>query len=456
MENDMRIEIFDVGKIKPYQNNAKEHPQEQIEQIKDSIKEFGFNDPIAIDENNIVIEGHGRLIAIKELGYKEVPVIKLKHLNEKQKKAYIIAHNKLTLNTEFDMEVLSKEFEYLKENSENLENTGFSLEEIDEIINDYDEQEAYEDDFDIEEHKPENPITKKGDRWLLGEHILYCGDSTKEKDILKLTDGEIMDLVVTDPPYNVNYGKKAEAINKYGYAFTDRKIMNDYMPEVQFIAFLDDAFKNLNKVLKQGGAYYIFHASITNMEFEQALRLNEMKSRQQLIWVKNALVLGRQDYQWMHEPCLYGWKEGAGHYFVNDRKQTTVIENEEIDLQKLTKKELVSILESIKDEQETTVIRENKPTRSLEHPTMKPIKLIGKLIKNSSLRGQKVIDLFMGSGSALIACEQLGRKSYGIELDPQYVDVAVKRYIEQVGSTSNVYLERDGKAIPYNEIKGVE
>jgi DNA modification methylase len=238
--------------------------------------------------------------------------------------------------------------------------------------------------------------------------------------------GGVIDLVVTDPPYNVDYGSKAEAINKYGYRFSDRHIKNDYMPEAQFIEFLDKAFGNMEKHLKKGGAFYIWHASITVYEFEEALRLNSLKTRQQLIWVKNAMVLGRQDYQWRHEPCLYGWKEGASHYFVPNRTKTTVKDAEE--LKDMKKNELIDLIESIFALKKQSIIFENKPTRSDEHPTMKPVKLISQLIANSSREGENVLDLFGGSGTTLIACEQLNRKCYMMEYDPHYVDVIIDRW----------------------------
>ena len=243
--------------------------------------------------------------------------------------------------------------------------------------------------------------------------------------------GGVIDLVVTDPPYNVDYGTKAEAINKYGYKFSDRKIMNDYMPSVQFIQFLDNAFRNMAAHLKEGGAFYIWHASSTVYEFEEALRLNSLKVRQQLIWVKNALVLGRQDYQWRHEPCLYGWKDGAAHYFVNCRTKTTV--KEEQDIESMKKDQLIDLLKTIYEETKQSIIYENKPSRSEEHPTMKPIKLIAQLIANSSKEGESVLDLFGGSGTTLIASEQLGRKCYMMEYDPKFVDVIIDRWEKFTG-----------------------
>ena len=448
----MTIETVSIASIKPYANNSKLHPAEQIEQIKRSIEEFGFNDPIAVDETDTIIEGHGRYIALNELGYTEVPIIRLSHLTPAQKKAYIIAHNKLTMNTGFDLEILKEELENIAEEIDTTI-TGFNLEELDDVLS-TEEKEVYEDDPDVT--LPEKPKAQDGDIWQLGKHRLICGDSTKQETYIKLLGNDSVDLVVTDPPYNVDYGSKAEAINKYGYKFSDRHIENDYMPELQFVEFLTDAFKNMKDYMKTGAGFYIFHASITVFEFELALRNNALKSRQQLIWNKNSIVLGRQDYQWKHEPCLYGWKEGSAHYFTDDRTQTTVYEDARPDFKKLSKKELVEILEDIHaDKISTTIINENKPSKSAEHPTMKPIKLLARLIKNSSKVGGSVLDIFGGSGSTLITCEQLGRTSYTIELDPRFIDVIVKRFYK-INPEANITLHREGNIYTYDDIFGGE
>lgn len=452
----MTIETVSIASIKPYANNAKLHPEEQIEQIKRSIEEFGFNDPIAVDETDTIIEGHGRYIALNELGYTEVPIIRLSHLTPEQKKAYILAHNKLTMNTGFDLEVLTKE---LKSIGELLDTTltGFNIEELDEVFN-KEEQEVYEDEPDIQ--LPEEPKAKDGDIWQLGDHKIICGDSTKPETYIKLMGNDTVDLVVTDPPYNVDYGNKydevAKALKIKGSHFSDRHIENDVMSESSFIDFLTDAFANMKNYMNTGAAFYIFHASITVFEFELGLRNNGLKSRQQLIWNKNSIVLGRQDYQWKHEPCLYGWKDGSAHYFIDDRTQTTVYEDKQQDFKKMSKPELVELLQQIHaDKISSTVINENKPSKSTEHPTMKPIKLLARLIKNSSKIGGKVLDIFAGSGSTLIACEQLGRASYNIELDPRFVDVIVKRY-HKLRPDQELTLIRDNQLYTYEDIYGGE
>ena len=450
----MTIETVSIASIKPYANNSKLHPQEQIEQIKRSIEEFGFNDPIAVDDTDTIIEGHGRYIALNELGYTEVPIIRLSHLTPAQKKAYIIAHNKLTMNSGFDLEILKEELKSIQEELDQTI-TGFNLEELEDVLS-LNEQEVYEDDPDVE--LPEQPKAKMGDIWQLGKHKLVCGDSTKQEAYIKLLGNDTVDLVVTDPPYNVDYGNKydevAKALKHKREHFTDRHIDNDVMEEAQFVDFLTDAFTQMKNHMKTGASFYIFHASITLFEFELGLRNNGLKSRQQLIWNKNAIVLGRQDYQWKHEPCLYGWKDGAAHYFIDDRTQTTVYEDKQQDFKKMSKAELVELLQEIHaDKISSTIINENKPSRSTEHPTMKPVKLLARLIRNSSKLGGTVLDIFAGSGSTLIACEQLGRASYNIELDPRFIDVIVKRY-KRINPEGETTLIRDGQLYTFDDIYG--
>lgn len=413
----MELEIVDIAKIQPYENNAKIHTPEQIEQIKNSIVEFGFNDPIAIDEDNVIIEGHGRLQAVQELGWEEVECIRLLHLTEEQKRAYIIAHNKLTMNTGFDMQKLKGELTFLKEVNYDITLTGFEMDEIDLNAT---EIEFKEDDFDIDAELPAKPKAKNGDIYQLGKHRLMCGSSTDEEDIAKLMNGEVMDLCVTDPPYNVDYEGTAG------------KIENDNMSSEEFYEFIHAFYNQMLSVLKQGGAYYIFHAD-KELAFRSALLEAGGQIKQTLIWVKNSLVIGRQDYQWKHEPCLYGWKEGAGHYFIDDRCQTTVFEDDS-EYQKMSKEQLIQLIKQISEEScPTTIMHENKPTKNDLHPTMKPINLIGRLVKNSSRKNENVFDGFGGSGSTLIACEQLNRKAFIMELDPRFVDVIIKRWEEFTG-----------------------
>lgn len=426
----MEIINIDINKLKPYKNNPRKN-DEAVEYVANSIKEFGFKVPIIVDKDYEIIAGHTRLKAAKQLGLKEVPIIIADDLTEEQVKAFRLADNKVSEIAEWDFNLLDNELSNILDID--MSNFGFDVFEEEE------EQEIIEDDFEV--IVPEEPKAKLGDIYQLGNHRLMCGDSTKEEDVDKLINGAVIDLVVTDPPYNVDYGSKAEAINKYGYKFSDRHIKNDCMLEYQFVEFLDKAFYNMNKHLKVGGAFYIWHASITVYEFEKALRLNNLKTRQQLIWVKNSFVLSRQDYHWQHEPCLYGWKEGAAHYFIDDRTQSTVYEDLP-DFDKMKKEELKELLKEIYTGKiQTTILREDKPLRSEEHPTMKPVKLIGRLVSNSSRKNENVLDLFGGSGTTLIACEQLNRNCYMMEFDPKYVDVIINRWETFTGQKA-VLIER--------------
>ena len=437
----LKIEYVDIDSIKPYKNNAKEHPQEQIEQIKNSIKQFNMIDPIGIWKDEIV-EGHGRLIACKELGYTEVPIIRLDHLSNEERKAYTLAHNKLTMNSDFDIDILNDELDDIL--NIDMSDFGFDLD-----LEDEEEKEIIEDEVP---EVPEEPKAKLGDIYQLGNHRLMCGDSTSEEDVAKLMNGVKADMVMTDPPYNVDYSSKNEMLN-----FSDKgsciqkPIENDKIDN--FEKFIYDAYKNMVNNTKEGGAFYIWHSEKEDIAFKEQLIKAGVYIHQTLIWVKNNFVLGRMDYQPKHEPCLYGWKEGAGHYFVDDRSQSSVIEDEKPDIKKMKKEELVKLLEEIySDKVSTTVIKENKPQVSDLHPTMKPIKLLAKLIKNSSQKEETVLDLFGGSGSTLITCEQLNRKCYMMELDEHYVSVIIERYINFTGN--DVYrLNPDGTKTNWRDIE---
>ncbi len=412
----MEIIKIKINDVIPYSKNAKLHPREQIEQIKNSILEFGNNDPIAIDEDNVIIEGHGRYEALKELGYEEIECIKLFDLSQEQRNAYRIVHNQLTMNTDWDIETLKEELSKIKLDMSLLGIDESLLDEIEEET-----KEAVEDDFDIDEalEEIEEPTTKQGDIYKLGKHYLMCGDSTNKDDVKKLMNGEYADLLLTDPPYNINVS------NSKGMT-----IENDDMDKKEFIEFLTKVFKNAMDYMREGSSFYIWYADTSSLEFNQACRYAEMEIRENLIWVKNQFILGRQDYQWRHEPCLYGWKNGAAHYFINDRTQSTIFDDT-LDFETVPEDKLRKYVKDLFNQ--STVIYEKKPTVNDLHPTMKPIPLIGKLIKNSSKKNYLVLDLFGGSGSTLIACEQLDRICYMVEYDPKYCDVIIKRWEELTG-----------------------
>ena len=387
MKNKLKIEMLPIEELHAYENNAKLHPQEQIDQIVKSMQEFGNNDPIAIDENNRIIEGHGRLLALKQMGEKEAPIIRLKHLTEEQKKAYILVHNQLTLNTGFDEELLRAELESIVDID--MGEYGFDLE----ILEIPEEPADVEEDSDFDTTPPEEPKSRPGDLYQLGRHRLLCGDSTSIDDVEKLMGGEQVDLLLTDPPYNVAYeGGTSDKLT----------IQNDDMEDEEFRQFLRDVYASADTVMKPGAAFYIWHADSEGYNFRGAAHDIGWTVRQCLIWNKNTLVLGRQDFQWKHEPCLYGWKDGAGHNWYGDRKQTTVMDFD-------------------------------KPHRNGEHPTMKPVELFAYQMEMSSKKGDNVLDLFGGSGTTMIAAEQLGRSAYLMELDPRYVDVIVNRWENLTG-----------------------
>lgn len=380
----LTIEYLPIGDLKAYERNAKLHPAEQIQQIKTSIQEFGFNDPVAVWNDNEIIEGHGRLIAAKELGYTEIPVIRLDSLTDEQRKAYMLVHNKLTMDTGFDLELLNIELGSI--NDIDMTEFGFEFE----MFSD-DSSEVVEDDYN--EELPEEPKSKLGDIYQLGRHRLMCGDSTNAEQVKVLTNGELVDMLLTDPPYNVAYeGKTKDKL----------KIKNDNMEDTAFRQFLCSAFSAANEVMKAGAVYYIWHSDSEGYNFRGACHDIGGQVREVLIWNKNSMVLGRQDYQWKHEPCLYGWKDGASHLWASDRKQTTVIDF-------------------------------NKPNKSDIHPTMKPVGLFDYQIQNNTKGGDIVLDLFNGSGTTIIACEQNGRKAYCMELDPKYVDAAIDRWEKFTG-----------------------
>ena len=389
-----------------------------------------------IDSEYGIIAGHGRVLGATKLGMAEVPCLFIEDLTEAQKRAYILADNKLALDAGWDDEILKHELRALDDMDFDISIAGFELQDMDFDL----EEIEFEEEEEEEIIPPTEPKAKAGQIYKLGNHRLMCGSSTSKEDVEKLLDGAVMDLCVTDPPYNVNYG----SINESGWGkerANSNKILNDNMDDASFHMFLYDFYTQMMNSLKDGGAFYIFHADSESLNFRGALKECGGTVKQTLIWVKNALVLGRQDYQWKHEPCLYGWKEGAGHYFINDRTQTTVFEDK-VNLEKLTKDELLEMVKELLEENvPTTIIREDKPMKNDVHPTMKPIKLISRLVKNSSKPKENVIDFFGGSGSTLISCEHLGRNCYTMELDPKYVDVIIERWEQLTGEKAELISE---------------
>jgi site-specific DNA-methyltransferase (adenine-specific) len=376
----------------------------------------------------VIIGGNMRFQALKELGYEETLCKVIPEgTTVQQLKAYTIKDN--SGFGEWDMDQLANLWD-----AEELDRWG-----VDIPISDDDtdaEEDAKDDDYDVSGNLPTKAKSKEGDIYKLGRHRLVCGDSTEAETLDVLMGKDKADLFLTDPPYNVDYSSKNEALNAADKGNRVQKdIANDKMDGATFLAFLKDAFGNANRYLKEGGAFYIWHAGTEGLNFKTAVQDTGWLLKQVLIWVKNNMVLGRQDYQWKHEPCLYGWKPGASHFFINRRDLLTVLEDESLDIDSMNKAELRDLLKSLLDEDKTptTVLHEDKPLRSAEHPTMKPLKLMGRLIRYSSRPGDVVLDTFAGSGSTLMAAEQLGRACYCIELDPCYVDVIIKRWQEYTG-----------------------
>lgn len=377
----MNITMLKIDALKPYDKNPRKN-DEAVKYVAESIKQFGFKVPIVIDKHNVIVAGHTRYKAAKQLGIDEVPCIVADDLTEEQVKAFRLADNKVAEAAEWDFGLLGDELEGIFDIDMEAFGFEFDIEE---------EKEVVEDEFEGE--LPEEPKSKLGDVYQLGRHRLMCGDSTNVTDVEKLMGGELADMLLTDPPYNVDYeGKTKDKL----------KIENDKMENDNFRQFLIDAFNNANLVMKAGAVFYIWHADLEGYNFRGACFDVGWKVRQCLIWNKNTMVMGRQDYHWKHEPCLYGWKDGAGHLWAADRKQTTILNFD-------------------------------RPTRNDLHPTMKPISLFDYQIKNNTKGGDIVLDLFGGSGTTIMACEQNGRRGYSMEFDPRYVDVIIARWEEFTG-----------------------
>lgn len=407
MKTTTEMQLVPIQKLVPYINNARTHSPEQIGKLRASLREFGFINPVIIDRDYGVIAGHGRILAAKEEGIKEVPCVFADHLTEAQKKAYIIADNRMAMDAGWDEELLRVEIEALQGMDFAPLLTGFDEKELAALFDDG--AEAKDDDFDVDEELEKPVFSKTGDVWTLGRHRLVCGDSIKAETYEILMQGKKANLVVTDPPYNVNYEGSAG------------KIKNDNMAAEKFYQFLLDAFTNMEKVMAEDASIYVFHADTEGLNFRRAFSDAGFYLSGCCIWKKPSLVLGRSPYQWQHEPVLYGWKKNGKHQWYSDRKQTTIWEFE-------------------------------KPRKNADHPTMKPIPLLAYPIINSSMSNTLILDPFGGSGSTLIACEQTDRSCCTIELDEKYCDVIVKRYVELKGSAEDVSVERDGKMLRYADV----
>lgn len=395
------IQYVKIQDIIPYDKNPRIN-DDSVDKVAASIREFGFKVPIMLDSKNVVIAGHTRLKAAKKLKLKELPCVYADDLSDEQVKALRLADNKVGESSMWDEDLLNEELAGIL----NIDMDDFGFGDIMTTLLSGLESETLEDP-DAEIEPPAKPVTQPGDIWQIGRHRLICGDSTQPETVVMLMDGETADLLITDPPYNVNYEGGAG------------KIKNDNMDDKNFRQFLKSAFSVADGAMKPGAVFYIWHADSEGYNFRNACFEIGWQIRQCLIWNKNAMVLGRQDYQWKHEPCLYGWKDGAAHYWGSDRKQVTVLDFD-------------------------------KPVRNADHPTMEPVDLIRYQIENSSMPGWVVLDIFAGSGSTMIAAEMSGRSSRLVELDPKFCDVIVRRYINVTGK-QDVTLVRDGRETPLSQ-----
>jgi DNA modification methylase len=392
----MKIELWLIDRVIPYARNARTISEAAVAKVAASIQEFGWRQPIVVDANRVIVAGHTRLLAARKLGLKEVPVHVADNLTPAQVKAYRLMDNRSHDETSWDFELLGPELLDLQNlGFGNLELTGFDAREIADFL--AGAASPGQDGLTPDDEAPalrEAAVAQPGELWRMAEHRLLCGDATVEADLQRVLAGARADLVIIDPPYNVNYeGKTKEAL----------RIQNDQMAGAMFYNFLRQAHQNLASVTKEGAGIYVFHADTEGMNFRRALVDAGWKLAQCCVWVKQTLVMGRQDYHWQHEPILYGWKPGASHRWFTDRKQTTVWNFD-------------------------------RPARSTDHPTMKPVDLISYPILNSSRNGDVVLDTFGGSGSTLIACAKQGREARLLEIDPKYCDVIIRRWQEWSGA----------------------
>lgn len=403
------MKLVPIAKLVPYANNARTHSPEQINKLRGSLREFGFVSPVIIDKKYGILAEHGRVVAARAEGMENVPCVFVDHLTEAQKKAYILADNRFALDAGWDEDMLRVEMEALHGMDFDVSLTGFDESEIADLLS-LDDGEAQEDAFDEDAALQAEPFVKTGDLWLLGKHRLLCADSTKPEDVKLLMDGKKANVCITDPPYACNYT-----------GGTGMKIMNDNLKGEEFYQFLLSAFKNAYENLADGAAIYIFHSDAEKVNFYNAVVAAGFHYSTTCIWVKQSLVLGRFDYQMRHEPVIYAFKDTVKHKFYGDRKQTTVWEFD-------------------------------RPSKSKLHPTTKPLPLIAYPMKNSSLVNSIVLDLFGGSGSTLMAAEQMDRMAYLMELDPVYASAIVRRFVAYRGHTEDVHIIRDGKKLSCSEV----
>ena len=408
------MQLISIDKLVPYVNNARTHSAEQILKLRSSLREFGFVNPIIIDREFYVIAGHGRLMAAKEEGIEEVPCVFVDYLTDAQKKAYILADNRMAMDAGWDEELLKIEMEELQNLGYDLEFTGFDEKELADLFG-VDDKEVKEDEFDLTAALEKASFVERGDVWFVGKHKLMCGDATSSEDVAKLMEDKKANLILTDPPYNVAF-KSSDGLT----------IQNDSMKNNDFYEFLFSSFKNMAEHLENGGAAYIFHADTEGLNFRKAFIDAGFHLAGCCIWVKDSLVLGRSDYQWQHEPVLYGFMQNGKHPWYSDRKQTTIWNFD-------------------------------KPKKNSNHPTSKPLDLLSYPINNSTQANAIVIDTFGGSGSTLMACEKMNRICYTMELDEKYASVILRRYVEDTNDSENVYVIRNGEKILYKDlVKEVE
>lgn len=408
------MQLISIDKLVPYVNNARTHSAEQIIKLRSSLREFGFVNPIIIDRDFNVIAGHGRLMAAKEEGINEVPCVFADFLTDAQKKAYILADNRMAMDAGWDEELLKIEMEELQNLGYDLGYTGFDEKELADLFG-IDDKEVKDDGFDLTAALEKASFVERGDVWFVGKHKLMCGDATSSEDVAKLMEDKKANLILTDPPYNVAF-KSSDGLT----------IQNDSMKNNDFYEFLFSSFKNMAEHLEKGGAAYIFHADTEGLNFRKAFIDAGFHLAGCCIWVKDSLVLGRSDYQWQHEPVLYGFMQNGKHPWYSDRKQTTIWNFD-------------------------------KPKKNSNHPTSKPLDLLAYPINNSTQANAIVIDTFGGSGSTLMACEQMNRICYTMELDEKYASVILRRYVEDTNDSENVYVIRNGEKILYKDlVKEVE